>query len=168
MAVVNVVIRVIFFFAVNARNKKTVRPCNFFFFCCKSCKPAYTTYSKKKKITRLDGFFVHDLHFSRGRPPTARPRSRFAHNLGRLLESSGTYEKSRDVFELLGEPQCSVSMEVLCDDRRQLMHTSLSKKSASPAPSQGTSVPLRSERHEPARAAAALGNAVYPDDPQKL
>ena len=74
-----------FFFAVNARNKKTVTLCNFS-FCCKSCKPAYTIYRKKKelhdvtvfllraftakkkitrltakikKITRLDDFFVH-------------------------------------------------------------------------------------------------------------
>ena len=39
-----------FSFAVNACNKKTVRWCNFFFFAVRSCKPAYTTYSEKKKL----------------------------------------------------------------------------------------------------------------------
>ena len=47
---VYVVIRVIFFSAVNAHNKKTVTSC-IFFFCCKWCKPAYTTYRQKKNYT---------------------------------------------------------------------------------------------------------------------
>ena len=33
-----------------------------FFSRCKSCKPAYTTYSKKKKITPPDGFFVTRIY----------------------------------------------------------------------------------------------------------
>ena len=82
---VYVVIRVIFFFAVNARNKKTVRSCIFFFFAV-SCVSrltrltarkkklhdltvfllrAFTTKKtlhdlpQKKRITRHDDFFVH-------------------------------------------------------------------------------------------------------------
>ena len=45
--IVYVVIRVIFLLAVNACNKKIVT--------------SYMHYCKKKKITRLDDFFVHDL-----------------------------------------------------------------------------------------------------------
>ena len=65
----------VFFFAVNACNKKIVTSC--IFFCGKSCKPATHITAKKikiirfddflytrlpqKTITRLDDFFVHDL-----------------------------------------------------------------------------------------------------------
>ena len=64
-----VVSRVIFFFAVNARNKKTVRSCNFFFAVSRVSrltrltaeKKNYTTIrffcyahlQRKKKITRI-------------------------------------------------------------------------------------------------------------------
>ena len=51
---VYVVIRVIFFFAVNARNKKTVTSCNFFF--------AGLHDLPQKKITRRDGFFVTRIY----------------------------------------------------------------------------------------------------------
>ena len=54
---VYVVIRVIFFSAVNVQNKKTVTSCNFF-FCCKSCKAAYTTY-RKKKLHDVTVFLLH-------------------------------------------------------------------------------------------------------------
>ena len=54
IACVYVVIRVIFFFAVNARNKKTVWSCNFFF----PAVTAYTTYSKKKKLHDLTVFLL--------------------------------------------------------------------------------------------------------------
>ena len=48
---VYVVIRVIFFFAVNARNKKTVRSCNFFFFAVSRVHDL----QQKKKITSKRG-----------------------------------------------------------------------------------------------------------------
>ena len=60
MRKVYVVIRVIFFFAVNARNKKTVRPCNFFFAVSRVSR--VTRLTAKKKITRCDGFFVTRIY----------------------------------------------------------------------------------------------------------
>ena len=50
-----VVIGVIFFFAVNACNKKIVQSC--IFFCGKSCKPV-TRITAKKKLHDLTIFFV--------------------------------------------------------------------------------------------------------------
>ena len=45
----------VFFFAVDAYNKKIVQSCNF--FCGKSCKPV--TRISAKNFSRLDDFFVH-------------------------------------------------------------------------------------------------------------
>ena len=60
--VVYVVIGVIFFFAVNARNKKTVTSCNFFFFAVSRVSRLTRLTAKKNKITRRDGFFVTRIY----------------------------------------------------------------------------------------------------------
>ena len=50
-----------FFFPLQMRVTKKPSGRVIFFFCCKSCKPAYTTYSKKN-FTRRDGFFVTRIY----------------------------------------------------------------------------------------------------------
>ena len=97
---VYVVIRVIFFFAVNARNKKTVRSC-IFFFRCKSCKPAYTTYCKKTKITRPDGFFVTRIYSGKKNYTTyskkkiTRPDGFFVTRIYSEKQNYTTYRKKK-------------------------------------------------------------------------
>ena len=74
---------IFFFFAVNACNQKTVRWCNFFFFRCKSCKPAYTTYSEKKKL--------HDYTVFLLRAFTAKKKNYTNYNIHGFLFSAGTF-----------------------------------------------------------------------------
>ena len=63
-----------------------------FFFRCKSCKPAYTTYSKKNKITRPDGFFVTRIYSGKKKLHDLQQKKKL-HDLTVLLLHAFTGEK---------------------------------------------------------------------------
>ena len=64
-----------------------------FFFRCKSCKPPYTTYSKKKKITRPDGFFVTRIYSEKKKLHDLQPKKKI-HDLTVFLLHAFTAKKN--------------------------------------------------------------------------
>ena len=66
-----------------------------FFFRCKSCKLAYTIYSKKKKITRPDGFFVTRIYSEKKKNYTTYSKKKKLHDLTVFLLHAFTAKKKK-------------------------------------------------------------------------